>query len=177
MKKISLLLAALAGVLSFAQSSALFVENYSTYDAVGRLRTGMPGGAAGPYMYAAPNPPFGSYTVPAGNSTQYNTFDTSGTVALPIVNWYVGDITNPANNGTYAYNDPFITSVINPSNEWAGFHFWLVDPSTSNTVDSYELGDPTIYSGFSPSLTGSVSSADWFTISTPTGAVTYLLIF
>ncbi|KFF01714.1 hypothetical protein [Chryseobacterium luteum] len=175
MKKISLLLSALAGVLSFAQGSPLVIQNYSSFDAVGRLRTGTPG-TPGPYMFAAPNFPYGSYTVPAGASTQYNTFDTSGTASLPITIWYVGDATNPANNGSYPYNHPFITSVMNPSNIWGGFHFFLTDTSTGNT-DTYQLGNPIVYPGFSPSITGAFSSADWFTITTPSGPVTYLQIF
>lgn len=177
MKKISLLLSVFAGVLSFAQSTPLVINNFSSYHAVGRLRTGTPGGVAGPYMFAAPNPPYGTYTVPAGQYTQYNTFDTSGTALLPIPIWYVTDYTTPSNSGGYPYNHSFITTTMNPSNEWGGFHFWLTDPATGNTVDSYELGDPTIYPGFSYSLTGSVSSADWYTITTPAGAITYLEIY
>ncbi|PIF47133.1 hypothetical protein CLU96_4180 [Chryseobacterium sp. 52] len=176
MKKITLLLSALAGILSFAQTSPLVIQNYSVSDAVGRLRTGMPGGISGPYMYAAPNAPYGSYTVPSGATTQYNTFNTSGTAFLPITTWYVTDPTNPANNGGYPYNHSFITTVMNPSNVWAGFHFWLTDPSTGNT-DTYQLGDPTVDPWFTNSGTGTFSSADWFTITTPSGPTTYLQIF
>jgi hypothetical protein len=176
MKKISLLLSVLAGVLSFAQTSPLVIKNYNTFDAVGRLRTGMPGGVPGPYMYAAPNAPYSTYTVPGGADTIYNTFDTSGTALLPITIWYVTDPTNPANSGTYPYNHPFITTVMNPSNVWAGFHFWLTDPSTGIT-DTYQLGDPTVYPGFSASGAGTFSSADWFTITTPSGPTTYLQIY
>ncbi|MBL1219782.1 hypothetical protein JET18_02980 [Chryseobacterium sp. L7] len=176
MKKTALLLSVLAGVLSFAQSSPLIIQNYNTFDAIGRLRTGMPGGAPGPYMYAAPNAPYGTYTVPAGAMTQYNTFSTSNAAALPITLWYVTDPTNPANSGTYPPGHPFISSVMNPSNVWGGFHFWLTDPSLGVT-DMYELGDPTVYSGFSTSGTGVFSSADWFTITTPSGPTTYLQIF
>lgn len=175
MKKITLFLSVLAGVLSSAQTSPLVIQNYSSYDAVGRLRTGTVG-TSGPYMYAAPNPPYGSYTVPAGAITQYNTFSTSGTASVPITTWYVGDATNPANNGTYPYNHPFIASVMDPSNIWGGFHFWLTDPSTGNT-DTYQLGNPLVYSGFTASGTGAFSSADWFTITTPSGPTTYLQIF
>lgn len=166
-----------AGILSFAQSTPLVINNFSSYHAVGRLRTGSAGPIAGPYMFASPNPPYGTYTVPAGQYTQYNTFDTSGTAILPILTWNVTDYTTPSNNGSYPYNHSFITNTMNSSNEWCGFHFWLTDPATGNTVDTYELGDPNIYSGFSSSLTGSVSSADWYTITTPAGAITYLEIY
>lgn len=174
MKRTALLLSALAGVLSFAQNSPLIIQNYSAYNAVGRLRTGTPG-VPGPYMYAAPNAPYGTYTVPAGVTTQYNTFSTSGTASLPITTWYVTDPVNPANSGTYPYNHPFIASVMNPSNIWGGFHFWLTDPSLG--TDTYQLGNPVVYSGFTASGTGTFSSADWFTITTPSGPTTYLQIF
>lgn len=177
MKKISSLLSVLAGVLLFAQTTPLVIHNYSSYHAVGRLHTGPPGGIGSLYMMAAPNPPFGTFTVPSGEDTQYNKFNTSGTANLPIMKWYVTDYNNPNNNGTYNYNDNFITNVMNPSNEWAGFHFWLVNPATGNTVDTYELGDPTVYPAFSNSLTGAFSSADWYTITTPTGAITFLEIY
>ncbi len=176
MKKISLLLSVTAGVLVSAQSTPLVIHNYSQSDAVGRLSTAPPGGGPGPYMYASPNPPYGSYTIPAGGFTQYNSFSTSGTVPFPILNWYVSDNTNPSNNGTYAYNHPFISTVMNAANEWAGFHFVLHDPATGNT-DEYKLGDPSIYPGFSNSITGSFSGADWFTITTPSGPTTYLEIY
>ncbi|MCT2564702.1 hypothetical protein [Chryseobacterium herbae] len=176
MKKIPLLLSALAGVLAFAQTSPLVIQNYSAYNAEGRLRTS-PISAPGPYMYAAPNIPYGSYTIPAGGFTQYNTFSTSGTAAYPITSWYVTDPTNPANNGTYAYTHPFIASVMNPSNVWAGFHFVLKDPVTQNGVDTYQMGDPAVDPWFVNTATGSVSSADWFTITTPSGPTTYLQIF
>jgi hypothetical protein len=174
MKKISLLLSALAGVLSFAQGSPLVIQNYSSFDAVGRLRTGTPG-TPGPLMYAAPNAP-GVFTIPAGGFTQYNTFSTVGTAPYPIPKWYVTDPVNPANSGTYVYNHPFIATVMNSSNIWGGFHFSLTDTSTGNT-DIYELGNPIVYAGFSPSITGGFSSADWFTITTPSGPTTYLQIF
>lgn len=177
MKKISLLLFVLAGVLSFAQTTPLVINNYSSYHAIGRLHTGPPGGVGGLYMMAAPNPPFGTFTIPSGATTQYNKFNTSGTSNLPIMKWYVTDDNNPNNNGTYAYDSPFITNIMNPSNEWGGFHFWLADPTTGNEVDTYALGDPTIFPVFSYSLTGTVSSADWYTITTPTGAITYLEIY
>ncbi|KPE49881.1 hypothetical protein [Chryseobacterium indologenes] len=175
MKKIALLLSVAAGISAFAQSSPIIIQNYSVSDAVGRFRTGMPGGAPGPLMYAAPNPPYGTYTIPTGGFTQYDSFSTTGTAPFPIVKWYVTDYTNPANNGGYDYNHPFI-SVMNSVNEWAGFHFWLKDPVTGAT-DMYNLGDPTIDPAFSNSLTGTFSSADWFTITTPSGPTTYLQIF
>ncbi|MDR2236566.1 MAG: hypothetical protein LBE92_10605 [Chryseobacterium sp.] len=176
MKKISLALSIIAGTFVFAQSSSFIIQNYSAYDVVGRLRTAPAGGAAGPYMYAAPNPPYGSYTIPAGGFTQYNSFSTSGTATFPIVKWYVTDYTNPANNGSYAYNHPFISTVMDSVNEWAGFHFWLNDPITGVT-DIYSLGDPSIDPAFNSSMTGSISSADWFTITTPSGPTTYLQVY
>lgn len=176
MKKISLALSIVAGIITFAQSSPIIIQNYSTYDAPGRFRTAPAGGAAGPYMYAAPNAPYGMYTIPAGGFTQYNSFSTTGTATFPIVKWYVTDYTNPANNGSYAYNDPFISTVMNSVNEWAGFHFVIQDPA-SGAFDEYMLGDPNIDPAFSNSITGSISSADWFTITTPSGPTTYLQIF
>lgn len=177
MKKISLLISALAGILSFAQTSPLVIQNYSAYNAEGRMRTGMPGGVAGPYMYAAPNAPYGAFTVPAGATTQYDTFSTSNTALLPITMWHVTDPTNPANNGGYAPNHPFISSVMNVTNVWAGFHFFLKDPVTGNGNDVYQIGDPTVDPWFTNTATGAYSSADWFTITTPSGPMTYLQIF
>ncbi|MDR6923419.1 MULTISPECIES: hypothetical protein [Chryseobacterium] len=176
MKKVSFILLITAGVFTFAQSSPIIIQNYSAYDAAGRFRTAPAGGVAGPYMFASPNAPYGMYTVPAGGFTQYNSFSTTGTATFPIVKWYVTDYTNPANNGSYAYNHPFISTVMNSANEWASFHFVIQDPATGAS-DEYKLGDPTIDPAFSNSITGSISSADWFTITTPSGPTTYLQIF
>ena len=176
MKKTALFLSVTAGVLAFAQSSPIIIQNYSAYDAIGRFRTAPAGGAAGPIMYAGHNAPYGAYAIPAGESTQYNSFSTAGTASIPILNWYVSDNTNPANDGMYAYNHPFISTVMNSANEWASFHFVIKDPVT-NASDEYKLGDPTIVPSYSNSLMGSISSADWFTITTPSGPTTYLQIF
>ncbi|HCA07521.1 hypothetical protein [Chryseobacterium sp.] len=176
MKKITLLLSAMAGVLAFAQTSPLVIQNYSAYNAEGRLRTS-PISAPGPYMYAAPNIPYGSFTIPAGGFTQYDKFSTAGTAPYGITLWYVGDPTNPANNGTYAYNHPFIATVMDPTNVWAGFDFFLKDPVTQNGVDHFRMGDPAVDPWFVSTATGVNSSADWFTITTPSGPTTYLQIF
>lgn len=176
MKKIALLLSVAVGALVFAQSSSLVIQNYSNYDAVGRLLTATPGNPLGPVMTPAPAPPYGTYTIPAGASTQYDSFSTTATAAFPIFTWYVTDHINPSNNGAYAYNDPFISTVMSSVNEWAGLNFWLKDTATGAT-DSYSLGDPAVYPGFSNSQTGAFSSADWFTITTPSGPTTYLQIY
>ncbi|KPE48931.1 hypothetical protein [Chryseobacterium indologenes] len=176
MKKTALLLSVAAGISAFAQSSPIIIQNYNVYDAAGRFRTAPAGGTPGPIMYAGHNAPYGTYTIPAGQFTQYQSFSTAGTTPIPILNWYVSDNTNPANNGMYAYNHPFIATVMNYANEWASFHFVIQDPVTGAS-DEYKLGDPTIDPAYSNSLTGSISSADWFTITTPNGPTTYVQIF
>lgn len=176
MKKISSLLSVLTGVFLFAQSTPLVINNFSSYDAIGRLATLPSNSTSGIGMYAAPNPPYGSFTIPSGGSTQYNTFDTAGTASYPISRWYVSDYINPNNNGNYVYNDPFITTV-NALNEWAGYDFLLRDFATGNTVDVHRMGNPAINPWFTNSSTGVNSTADWFTITTPSGAITYLEIY
>lgn len=176
MKKISSLLSVLTGVFLFAQSTPLAINNYSSYDAIGRLATLPSNSSSGIGMYAAPNPPYGSFTIPAGGSTQYNTFDTAGTAAYPISRWYVSDFINPTNNGSYIYNDPFITTI-NSINEWAGYHFVLFDPVTGNNVDEHRVGNPALNPFFSDFSAGSNTTAEWYTITTSTGAVTYLEIY
>jgi hypothetical protein len=45
---------------------------------------------------------------------------------MDIDRWYVSDYVNPANSGTYNYNDFFIITNMVPNNQW-GFIFWLQD--------------------------------------------------
>lgn len=178
MKKISSLLSVLTGVVLFAQSSPLVINNYSSYHAEGRLATLAPAGSPPSFqMTAAPNfPAYSGFFIPSGASTEYITFDTSGNATYPILNWHVSDFNNQNNNGSYAYNDPLITTV-NALNEWGGYHFFLRDTVTGNILDSHQIGNPALNPSYSSSSVGPNSTADWFTISTPNGAITYLEIY
>lgn len=181
MKKLSIILGISAGIAVSAQSSTLMINNYSSYDAAGRFMTvGSAGsGSSQPYMYALPNSPYAVYTIPAGGYTKYDKFDnTGGSNPIPISGWYYIDPLNNANTGNYAYNHPTITAVT-AVDEWMGFAFSLTDV-TGYTFDTFEVGDPVLSGGFlSTTQTGpnTGSSADWFTITTPGGQITYFQIF
>lgn len=181
MKKLSIILGIIAGIGISAQSSTLVINNYSGYDAAGRFMTvGSAGsGSYQPLMYALPNAPYSTYTIPAGGFTKYDKFDnTGGSNPIPIPGWWYIDPLNSANNGNYPYDHPIITAVTSVD-EWMGFAFSLTD-STGYSYDTFEVGDPVLSGGFlSSSQTGpnTGSSADWFTITTPGGQVTYFQIF
>ncbi|KFF01711.1 hypothetical protein [Chryseobacterium luteum] len=181
MKKLSIILCTIAGIAITAQSTTLVINNYSIYDAAGRFMTiGSAGsGSYQPYMYALPNTPYTTYTIPAGGYTKYDKFDnTGGFNPIPITEWYYVDPLNSANTGIYPYNHPIITAVTS-IDEWMGFAFSLTD-STGYTYDTFEVGDPVLSGGFlSSSQTGpnTGSSADWFTITTSGGQVTYFQIY
>ncbi|CEJ71040.1 hypothetical protein SAMN05421866_1289 [Chryseobacterium oranimense] len=181
MKKLTVILGILAGIGISAQSSLMVINNYSAYDAEGRFMTvGSAGmGSSQPYMYALPNPPYSVYTIPAGGYTKYDKFDNTGSPnPIPIPGWNYIDPLNSANTGNYPYNHPIITAVT-PIDEWMGFAFRLTDP-TGYTYDTFEVGDPILSNGFlSSSQTGpnTTVSADWFTITTPGGLVTYFQIY
>ncbi|SHG98470.1 hypothetical protein [Chryseobacterium vrystaatense] len=181
MKKLSIILGLMAGIGISAQSSTLVINNHSAYDAAGRFMTtgSASPGSTQPYMYALPNAPYSTYTIPAGGHTKYDKFDnTGGSNPIPIPGWYYIDPLNSANTASYPYNHPIITAVT-AVDEWMGFAFVLTD-STGYSYDSFEVGDPALSGGFlhaSQSGPNTGSSADWFTISTPAGTITYFQIF
>ncbi|GEN72385.1 MULTISPECIES: hypothetical protein [Chryseobacterium] len=181
MKKLTVILGMLAGISISAQSSSIVIHNYSAYDAEGRFMTvGSAGtGSSQPYMYALPNPPYSVYTIPAGGHTKYDKFDNTGSPnPIPIPGWYYIDPLNSSNTGNYPYNHPIITAVT-PVDEWMGFAFRLTD-TTGYTYDTFEVGDPILSNGFlSSTQTGpnTTVSADWFTITTTGGQVTYFQIY
>src|ERR1700750_1752383 len=127
MKKTATLLLGLTAILSSAQTSSLVFNNYNIYDAVGRLMTCSPTPGLVRYMYASPNGPYGTYTMPAGISSSYASFNTTGLAAFPMnMNvWNITDPSNTANNTSYPYNHNYITSTMASINEWASFHFFL----------------------------------------------------
>ncbi|UZT99740.1 hypothetical protein ODZ84_09290 [Chryseobacterium fluminis] len=187
MKKITAALLLLAGAMLYSQSSIFVMNNYNTnFHAVGRFFTGSktPGNSLS--MFAAPNPtPYGAYTMPSGIYHKYGSFDTSGGTGniMDIDEWYVNDPANPANSGTYNYNDPFISSYMKPNNDWAGYIFSLKDISTGINYDSFQVGDPAIAAnaGFvvNSSQIGATTGveAEWFTISSGADMVTYFTIY
>ncbi|SHG71256.1 hypothetical protein SAMN05421866_1298 [Chryseobacterium oranimense] len=184
MKKTAALLLGLAGILSSAQTSSFVFNNYNTYDAVGRLMTCSPTPGLIKYMYASPNGNFGSYTMPAGISSSYASFGTTGLAPFPMnmMQWNVTDPSNTNNNASYPYNHNFITSTMSAINEWASFHFTLRD-SSGNAIDSYLVGDPaiTINAGVTANAyqigANSGIESEWFTITTSNGKVTYFNIY
>jgi len=184
MKKTAALLLGLAGILSSAQTSSFVFNNYNTYDAVGRLMTCSPTPGQIKYMYASPNGTFGSYTMPAGISSSYASFGTTGLAPFPMnmMQWNVTDPTNTNNNASYPYNHNFITTTMSAINEWASFHFVLRD-SAGNAIDSYLVGDPAvaINAGVTANAyqigASSGIEAEWFTITTSSGKVTYFSIY
>jgi hypothetical protein len=184
MKKTAALLLGLAGIFSSAQTSSFVFNNYNAYDAVGRLMTCSPTPGLIKYMYASPNGTFGTYTMPAGISSSYASFGTTGLAPFPMnmMQWNVTDPTNTNNNASYPYNHNFITSTMSAINEWASFHFVLRD-SAGNTIDSFLVGDPAvaINAGVTASAyqigASSGIEAEWFTITTSTGKVTYFSIY
>ncbi|MGC5746954.1 hypothetical protein [Chryseobacterium sp. NFX27] len=181
MKKLSIILGIVAGITIAAQSSTLMINNYSSYDAAGRFMTvGSAGsGSSQPYMYALANAPYSRYTVPAGSYTKYDKFDnTGGSNPIPIPGWYYIDPLNSANTGNYPYNHPIITAVT-AVDEWMGFAFVLTD-NTGYSYDSFEVGDPALSGGFlTNTQTGANTgiTADWYTITTPSGQITYFQIY
>ncbi|MCT2564705.1 hypothetical protein [Chryseobacterium herbae] len=181
MKKLSIILGILMGIGISAQSSTLVINNYSSYDAAGRFMTvgSASSGPSQPYMYALANTPYSIYTIPAGGFTKYDKFDnTGGPNPIPIPGWYYIDPLNSANTGNYVYNHPII-SAVTAIDEWMGFAFNLTD-STGYTYDTFEVGDPVLSGGFlnaSQNGPNTGSSADWFTISTSGGVVTYFQIY
>ena len=184
MKKTAALLLGLAGILSSAQTSSFVFNNYNAYDAVGRLMTCSPTPGLIKYMYASPNGTFGTYTMPAGISSSYDSFGTTGLAPFPMnmMQWNVTDPTNTNNNASYPYNHNFITSTMSAINEWASFHFVLRD-SAGNAIDSFLVGDPAvaINAGVTANAyqigASSGIEAEWFTITTSTGKVTYFSIY
>jgi len=167
MKKITLLAFMLLGCCTFSQSTRLVINNYSSYNLVGRLIAGSPT-VANSYLIAAPNTP-GSYTVPAlMTDIQYTSFDTSGLSTLPIYNWYLAA-------GMFPYNDPAVSALV-PVSEWATFYFQTKD-NAGNSYEDFRIGNPAISSGIgftsSSYQLGSYSEAEWFDI----GGYTYLQVY
>ncbi|MDR6923411.1 MULTISPECIES: hypothetical protein [Chryseobacterium] len=178
MKKLTIILSIAAGISASAQSTPLQVNNYNPdYIAVGRLMTKSTTPYA-PYMYAIGTYPSTNYTIPINGDSYYDHFDTTGTANIPILYWNYVDPLNPANSNTYPYNHPLITAI-NSTNEWEGYAFSLRD-SNGQSVDSFEVGDPVLSGGFlQPNQSGynTPSFAEWFTITSGTGNITYLQIY
>lgn len=178
MKKLTIILSIAAGISASAQSTPLQVNNYNpNYIAVGRLMT-KSATPYSPYMYAIGTYPSTNYTIPINGYSYYEHFDTTGTANIPILYWNYGDPLNPANSNTYPYNHPLITAV-NSIDEWEGYAFSLRD-SNGQSVDSFEVGDPVLSAGFlQPNQSGvnTPSFAEWFTISSGAGNITYLQIY
>ncbi|WP_426279095.1 hypothetical protein ACN9MN_07650 [Chryseobacterium sp. S-02] len=145
MKKLTLFIFLFLGIFAFSQSHTLVIVNNTGLDAVGRLITASRTTPGGPAMFAFPNPPYGTFTVPSGQTADYDHFDTTGgsSVSFPIPGWNVINHPNPAYNGPQAYNSPAVSSMTT-LNEWAGFLFNLVDPATGDSLDSFEIGNPVI---------------------------------
>lgn len=186
MKKTISALLLLSGALFYAQTSIFVMNNMNShFDAVGRFFTSKPVAGNPLVMFAAPNAGYGTFTMPSGIYYKYATFDTSGGLGnvMDIDTWYVSDYTNPANSGTYSYNDPFITSVMVPSNQWGGFIFWLQDVASGNQYDYFEVGDPAVAGTagitVNPSQTGTATGvfSEWFTITSGPQNITYFNIY
>ncbi|KMQ67867.1 hypothetical protein ACM39_11030 [Chryseobacterium sp. FH2] len=179
MKKLALFILLFLGIFTFSQSHTLVIINNTGYDAVGRLFAGSRTIPGGPLMFASPNLPYGTYTVPAGQTAKYTSFNTTADpfVMFPIATWNIVNNPNPAYNGAQAYNSPAVTSMTS-LNEWAGFIFTLNDVAAATTIDSYQIGNPAIAAnaGFqvNSDQTGANSGiyVQWFYVDT----VLYLLI-
>ncbi|MDR2236577.1 MAG: hypothetical protein LBE92_10660 [Chryseobacterium sp.] len=178
MKKLILILSIAAGISASAQSNPLQVNNYNpTYTADGRFMTVSPIPYK-PYMYASDVTSSTTYMVPPNGNSTYYKFNTTGTANIPIPKWLYVDPVNTANTGTYPYNHPLITAITTVD-EWEGYAFSLRD-SNGQAVDSFEVGDPVLSSGFlqtSQSGVNTPSFAEWFTITSATGDMTYLQIY
>lgn len=186
MKKAISALFLLVGAMYYSQSSIFVLNNQNThFDAVGRFFAAniVPGNPVA--MFASPNASYGTYTMPSGIYHKYITFDTSGGTGniMDIDTWNVSDYLNPGNSGPYAYNNSFITTNMNPNNEWAGFIFWLQDVSSGNTYDYFQIGNPTVAAnvGFTvnPSQTGTNTGvySDWYTITSGSDQITFFTIY
>ncbi len=144
MKKLTLFIFLFLGIFAFSQSHTLIIVNNTGLDAVGRLITASRTTPGGPFMFAFPNPPYTSFTIPSGQMADYGHFDTAGaSSAYPIPGWNVVNNPNPAFNGPQPYNSPAVSSMVT-LNEWAGFLFSLVDPITGDPVDDFQIGNPAI---------------------------------
>ncbi|MPS65256.1 MAG: hypothetical protein DI622_01580 [Chryseobacterium sp.] len=145
MKKLTLFIFLFLGIFAFSQSHTLVIVNNTGLDAVGRLITASRTTPGGPFMFAFPNPPYTSFTIPSGQMVDYGHFDTAGasSVSYPIPGWNVVNNPNPAFNGPQPYNSPAVSSMVT-LNEWAGFLFSLVDPITGDPVDDFAIGNPAI---------------------------------
>ncbi|GEN76204.1 hypothetical protein [Chryseobacterium hagamense] len=186
MKKTILALLALSGASTFAQSSIFVMNNMNPhFDAVGRFFTSRPTAGSPLVMFAAPNANYGTFTMPSGIYHKYGSFDTTGGTGsiMDITQWYVSDYVNPANSGTYNYNDPFITSFMVPNNQWAGFIFWLQDVSTGNQYDYFQVGDPAVAGTanmqVNSSQTGTATGvfSEWFTVTSGSQDLTFFNIY
>lgn len=123
--------------------------------------------AGTPIIYAAPNAPYGSYTVPALlTDVEYPTLSTSGYSILPIDSWFV---TDPVYGGNHAFNTPTIDTLTSMV-EWGRFHFVAQD-SAGNGVDTFIMGEPA--AGGVYYALGVETEAEWFTI----GGSTYLQVY
>jgi hypothetical protein len=166
MKKLIVSTLVLCGALSFAQSTPLMIHNYSKLSLEGRLMACSrinPGGY--PVAFAAPNLPYGVYTVPPlTTDVEYVTLNTSVASLLPILKWYV---TTAGGTTAYNYNDPSMAGI-SSSVEWAMYHFVTKDDQ-GNGVDTFTMGNPIVsnMAGFSTNLyqLGTTAEAEWFSIS------------
>lgn len=166
MKKLIITALLFCGVCSFAQSTPLMINNYSKLRLEGRLMACSRINTNGyPVAFAAPNPPYGVYTVPPlTTDVEYVTLNTSGLSSQPILQWY---ITTAGGSNTYNYNDPAMAGV-SSSVEWAMYHFVTKDDQ-GNGVDTFMMGNPMVsnMAGFSTNFNqvGTTAEAEWFSIS------------
>ncbi|MCS3531419.1 hypothetical protein [Chryseobacterium sp. JUb7] len=168
MKKIIYSLSMLCGVFAFSQSKVLTINNYSQFKLEGRLMAANSAPTiTNPVVYAAPNAPYGVYTVPPFlTDIEYKTLSTSGYSILPIDTWYV---TDPTYGGSYAFNNP-VMDTVSSMVEWGRFDFVAKD-NAGNPVDGFAMGEP--FTGAVYYTLGTHSEADWFTI----GDYTYLQVY
>lgn len=164
MKKLIISALVFCGVFSFAQSTPLVINNYSKLSLEGRLMA-CNRISGYPVAFAAPNPPYGTYTVPPlTTDVKYVTLNTSGISSLPILKWYV---TTAGGSTAYNYNDPAMAGV-SSSVEWAMYHFVTKDDQ-GNGADTFMIGNPIVsnMAGFSTNLyqLGTTAEAEWFSIS------------
>ena len=167
MKKIICSLLLICGTFAFSQSTALVINNFSHYSLQGRLMAANLS-TGSPVAYAAPNAPYGVYTVPEFvTDVEYKTLSTSGFSTLPIDTWYV---TDPVYGGTHLFSDP-VMDTVSSMVEWGIFHFIAKD-SAGNGTDEFSMGEPAAGGVYYD--VGTYSEAEWFTIG---GVYTYLQVY
>ncbi|WP_143884990.1 hypothetical protein [Chryseobacterium binzhouense] len=173
MEKIFLMFSLFLSTIAFSQVTPLTINNYSSYKLTGRLRAADLTNCV-PELYVGNTLSSGNFTIPASSSTEYVKYYTANTATIPVFDYLVR-MSNTTPASVLPYNHPNVVAI-SPTTDWSFYAFDLRD-AANNIYDHFELGVVPCASNYPTYEMGSVSEAEWFTITSGGTVHSYIQIY